>query len=90
MTKESLQTKCNEKGLRVKILYVEQTEFEMYEVIYTFDMDYQGRDSYEKYIIEPELDELVQDEEEFIFMASVVARDIAKCGAEKEYIERGR
>lgn len=70
MTKESLQTKCNEKGLRVKILYVEQTEYEMYEVIYTFDMDYQGRDSYENYIIEPELDELVQDEEEFIFMAS--------------------
>lgn len=70
MTKESLQTKCNEKGLRVKILYVEQTEYEMYEVIYTFDMDYQGRDSYEDYIIEPELDELVQDEEEFIFMAS--------------------
>ena len=61
MTKESLQTKCNEKGLRVKILYVEQTEFEMYEVIYTFDMDYQGRDSYENHIIEPELDELVQD-----------------------------
>lgn len=70
MTKESLQTKCNEKGLRVKILYVEQTEYEMYEVIYTFDMDYQGRDSYENYIIELELDELVQDEEEFIFMAS--------------------
>lgn len=70
MTKESLQTKCNEKGLRVKILYVEQTEYEMYEVIYTFDMDYQGRDSYENYIIEPELDELVQDEDEFIFMLS--------------------
>lgn len=70
MTKESLQTKCNEKGLRVKILYVEQTEYEEYEVIYTFDMDYQGRDSYENYIIEPELDELVQDEDEFIFMLS--------------------
>ena len=70
MTKESLQTKCDKNGLRVKILYVEQTEYEMYEVIYTFDMDYQGRDSYENYIIEPELDELVQDEEEFIFMAS--------------------
>lgn len=70
MTKESLQTTCDKKGLRVKILYVEQTEYEMYEVIYTFDMDYQGRDSYDNYIIEPELDELVQDEEEFIFMAS--------------------
>mgnify|MGYP003443739039 CR=1 FL=1 len=74
MTKESLQTKCNEKGLRVKILYVEQTEFEMYEVIYTFDMDYQGRDYYENYIIEPELDELVQDEEEFIFKCCCTRR----------------
>lgn len=70
MTKESLQTTCDKKGLRVKILYVEQTEYEMYEVIYTFDMDYQGRDSYDNYIIEPELDELVQDEDEFIFMLS--------------------
>ena len=70
MTKESLQTTCDKKGLRVKILYVEQTEYEMYEVIYTFDMDYQGRDSYDNYIIEPDLDELVQDEDEFIFMLS--------------------
>lgn len=70
MTKKSLQTKCNEKGLRIKILSVEKTEYKEYEVIYTFDLDYQGRDSYEQYLIEPELDELVKDEEEFIFMLS--------------------
>lgn len=70
MTKESLQTRCNEEGLEIKILFVEKTEYEDYEVVYTFDMDYQGRDSYEDYIIEPELDELVKDEDEFIFMVS--------------------
>lgn len=70
MTKESLQTKCDEKNLKVKILSVKKTNFEDYEVIYTFDLDYQGRDSYEDYIIEPELDELVEDEDDFIFMAN--------------------
>lgn len=70
MTKESLQAKCNESGLNLKILFVEKTEFGVYWVVYTFDLDYQGRDSYEDYIIEPELDELVQDEEEFIFAVS--------------------
>lgn len=68
MTKESLQTRCNEEGLKIKILSVEKTEYENYEVVYTFDMEYQGRDSYEDYIIEPELDELVENEKEFIFM----------------------
>ena len=70
MTKESLQAKCNEKNLNLKILYVQKTEYEVYWVVYTFDLDYQGRDSYEDYIVEPELDELVQDEEEFIFAVS--------------------
>lgn len=70
MTKESLHAKCDEKNLKVKILYVKKTNFEDYEVIYTFDLDYQGRDSYEDYIIEPELDELVEDEDDFIFMAN--------------------
>lgn len=68
MTKESLQKKCSEKGLVLKILYVEKTEFDDYEVIYTFDVNYQGRDSYEQ-ILEPELDELVKDEDEFVFLA---------------------
>lgn len=71
MTKESLQAKCNAENLNVKILYVKETEYEDYEVVYTFDMDYQGRDSYDHHIIEPELDELVKDEKEFIFMASL-------------------
>ena len=63
MTKESLQTRCNEEGLKIKILFIEKTEYENYEVVYTFDMGYQCRNSYENYIIEPELDELVKDEE---------------------------
>lgn len=70
MTKESLQKKCSEKGLVLKILYVEKTEFDDYEVIYTFDVNYQGRDSYEQ-ILEPELDELVEDEDEFVFLAKL-------------------
>lgn len=70
MTKESLQAKCNAENFNVKILSVKKTNFEDYEVIYTFDLDYQGRDSYEDYIIEPELDELVEDEDDFIFMAN--------------------
>lgn len=70
MTKESLQKKCSEKGLVLKILCVEKTEFDDYEVIYTFDVNYQGRDSYEQ-ILEPELDELVKDEDEFVFLAKL-------------------
>lgn len=69
MTKESLQVKCNESGLNLKILFVDKTDFGDYWVVYTFDLDYQGRDSYEKYIIEPEMDEIVVDEDEFVFTA---------------------
>lgn len=72
MTKESLQAKCNETDLNVKILFVQKTAYEDYEVVYTFDMNYQGRDYYKNsdfIIIEPELDELVENENEFIFMA---------------------
>lgn len=78
MTKESLQEKCNEKDLKVKILSVKKTEYNDYEVIYTFDMDYQGRDSYEDYLIEPELDELVEDEDDFIFIANFRGNRYAK------------
>jgi hypothetical protein len=67
MTKESLQAKCNDSGLNLKILFLEKTDFGDYWVVYTFDLDYQGRDSYEKYIIEPEMDEIVVDEDEFVF-----------------------
>lgn len=40
MTKESLQTRCNEEGLEIKILFVEKTKYENYEVVYTFDIEY--------------------------------------------------
>lgn len=78
MTKESLQEKCNEKDLKVKILSVKKTEYNDYEVVYTFDMDYQGRDSYEDYIIEPELDKLVEDEDDFIFISNFRGSRYAK------------
>ncbi len=71
MTKESLQKKCNESDLKVKILSVEKTEYDEYEVVYTFDMNYQGRVSYKDFIIEPELDELVEDENEFVFIVNL-------------------
>lgn len=70
MTRESLQAKCNDKNLNLKILSVQKTEYEVYWVVYTRDLYYPGRDSYEDYIIEPELDELVRDEEEFILTVS--------------------
>lgn len=76
MTKESLQAKCNDSGLNLKILFVEKTDFGVYWVVYTFDLDYQGRDSYEKYIIEPEMDELVVDEDEFVFFANFRAGNV--------------
>ncbi len=70
MTKESLQKKCDEKGLEIKILFVEKTRLGDFEVVYTHDMNYQGRDSYKHHIIDPELDELVENEDDFIFMVN--------------------
>lgn len=70
MTIEKLQKYCDENNLKVKILFVNKTNFDDYEVVYTFDIDYPGRESYEN-ILEPELDELVKDESEFIFMINV-------------------
>ena len=70
MTKESLQEYCDSKKLQVKILYVEQhEEYNDYEVVYTFDLSYKGRDySNLDEIIEPELDELCENEEDFYYM----------------------
>lgn len=74
MTIEKLQKYCDENNLKVKILFVKKTDFDDYEVVYTFDVDYPGRESYER-ILEPELDELVKDEMEFIFMVNVKHRN---------------
>lgn len=70
MTKESLQEYCNSKKLQVKILYIEEhEEYNDYEVVYTFDLSYKGRDySNLDKIIEPELDELCENEEDFYYM----------------------
>ena len=66
MTVKSLQEYCDRNQLKVKILYVEQTEYGDYNVIYTFDFDYKGRDyTGTNYIIEPEFDDVIVDEQEF-------------------------
>lgn len=76
MTKESLQKKCDEVGLKVKILCVEKTTFNDYEVVYTFDLSYPGRISYKDRIVEPELDELVENEDDFIFIVNFRKKQI--------------
>lgn len=69
MTKENLQAALNDKQVPVKVLNVRQTEQDDYEVIYTFDLDYEGRDySNIDCIIEPEYDELVENIEDAVFM----------------------
>lgn len=66
MTKEILQNALNEKGIKAKVLSVKKTEFNDYEIIFTFDLNYEGRIEYEN-IIEPEDDVLVEDLEDAVF-----------------------
>ena len=69
MNKIDLQKALNEKNVPAKILYIKKTEYGDYEVVYTFDFNYDGRDySNLEFIIEPELDELVEDIEDAVFM----------------------
>nr|DAT96494.1 MAG TPA: hypothetical protein [Bacteriophage sp.] len=69
MNKIDLQKALNEKNVPAKILYIKKTKYGDYEVIYTFDFNYDGRDySNLESIIEPELDELVEDIEDAVFM----------------------
>ena len=78
MNKENLQKALDEKNIIAKVLYVQKTEYEDYEVVYTFDMDYQGRDYTNlECIIEPELDELVKDIEEAVFMIGFRYKEIS-------------
>lgn len=67
MTKESLQEYCDKEGTKVKILHLEKLEDSVedeYWVVYTYDLDYKGRESYDT-IVEPEYDEIIIDEKEF-------------------------
>ena len=78
MNKENLQKALDEKNIIAKVLYVQKTEYEDYEVVYTFDMEYQGRDYTNlECIIEPELDELVKDIEEAVFMIGFRYKEIS-------------
>ena len=70
MTKKSLQEYCNKQGLKVKILFVKESDCNDYYAIYTFDLDYNPQDrayATTDFIIEPEMDELFEDEEDFVF-----------------------
>lgn len=68
MTIKNLQEALNKENISAKVLHVEKTDYDDYEVIYTFDLNYMGRDySNVNSIIEPELDELVKDIEDAVF-----------------------
>lgn len=69
MTKENLQNALDDKKVPVKVLNIRPTKQDDYEVIYTFDLNYEGRDySNIDCIIEPEYDELVENIEDAVFM----------------------
>lgn len=79
MTKESLQKYCDNENLKVKVLFTKPTksedgEYNLYYVVYTFDLDYNPVDkdySNIEWITEPELDEIVEDEKEFVWSVEV-------------------
>ena len=79
MTINELQKELNAKNIPAKILYIEKTEYGLYEIIYTFDLDYIGRDySNTNFLIEPELDELVDDIEEAVSFIAISYREALK------------
>lgn len=69
MNKENLQKALDANNIPAKVLYVNKTQYDDYEVIYTFDLTYEGRDySQTAHIVTPEYDELVEDMEDAVFM----------------------
>lgn len=78
---QELQIALEQKNIPAKILYIEQTKQGDYEVVYTFDLNYKGRDySNLEVIIEPELDELVEDIEEAVYIIENRYNEIPKGG----------
>ena len=75
MTKENLQNALDDKKVPVKVLNIRPTKQDDYEVIYTFDLNYEGRDySNIDCIIEPEYDELVENIEDAVFMMKIIEK----------------
>lgn len=66
LNKEDLQKALNERKIKAKILCVTKTECNDYEIVFTFDLDYPGRENYSDYIIEPEDDILAEDTEDAV------------------------
>lgn len=76
MNKQNLQKALDEKNIPAKVLHVEKTKYDDYEVVYTFDLSYEGRDySNLQRIVEPEDDELVEDLEDAVFMIGFRYKD---------------
>lgn len=76
MNKKDLQKALDEKNIPAKVLHIEKTKYDDYEVIYTFDLSYEGRDySDVQNIIEPEDDELVENLEDAVFMIGFRYKD---------------
>lgn len=66
LTKEDLQKALDECEIKAKILCVQKTEYNDYEIVFTFALDYTGRDNYSDCIIEPEEDILAEDIEDAV------------------------
>lgn len=69
MTVEKMQKALDKNNIPAKVLHVEKIEHELYEVIYTFDLEYATRDyTATDTLVEPELDELVEDIKDAVFL----------------------
>lgn len=76
MNKTILQNELNKRNINVKILLVEKTEFNDYEIIFTRDLSYKTEiESVKESITEPEEDVLAEDLEDAIFE---IERTLAK------------
>ena len=76
MNTKDLQKALDEKNIPAKVLHVKKTNYDDYEVIYTFDLSYEGRDySNIESIIEPEDDELVENLEDAVFIIGFRYKD---------------
>lgn len=76
MNIKDLQKALDEKNIPAKVLHVKKTKYDDYEVIYTFDLSYEGRDySNTDIIIEPEDDELVENIEDAVFIIGFRYKD---------------
>lgn len=72
MNKIELERLLDINGIKAKILWIEKTDWEDYNIIYTFDLNYEGKTNYSNIIVieDPERDILATDYEEALEMIS--------------------